>query len=121
MAIETDVTTYIGQVRALCRDNVDATAIFTDAEIAFFLANQGNDVHYAAAEALDAIASNKAQSALMAKTINFTKDTRFMADVLAKAANALRDNAMPAYGAGQPAYNSFVAAEIIIGNLLRGD
>lgn len=56
-----DLSTAIGQVRLLCRDNVEADAVFTDAEIQAYLTMEGSSVKKAAAQALDDIASSETQ------------------------------------------------------------
>lgn len=55
-----DVSTDRGKVRLLATDTDTSNQIFSDAEVDAFLNLHGADVLYAAAEALDTIATNEA-------------------------------------------------------------
>ena len=58
MTVTYDITTDVGKVRLLIGDKTIADPVFTDEEIAVFLANNGNSIYLAAAEALEAWAAS---------------------------------------------------------------
>ena len=53
----TDISTSIGKVRLLIGDNVLTDIHFSDAEIEYFLSDNGNSINLAAASALEAWAA----------------------------------------------------------------
>jgi len=86
-----DVTTPRGQVRLLLSDVDAATAVFQDAEIDAFLALEGDSVKLAAAQAIDANATNEALASKVIKDHQLSTDGAKVADAMRKHAQALRD------------------------------
>ena len=72
------------------------SAIFTDAEIEHFLGENGSDTDLAAADALEAMASNAAWIAKLQKTGEFTVDRKEIPKALLASAAALRTKAREA-------------------------
>lgn len=122
MAFTYDINTPRGQVRLLIGDTTEEGAVFADDEIDFFLELESNVVDLAAARALEAIAADKARTAIMLKTLNWTKDTRALPAALIAAAKELREleASRPCYGSAEVAYTPMNAAQIIINKRLRG-
>lgn len=87
-----DYTTDEGQVRLLIND-VDDTRVFTDGEIAAFLAMEDGHVKRAAAQALDTIADNEALVGKAIRTQDLATDGAKVADSLRKRAAELRRQA----------------------------
>lgn len=88
-----DPTTDTGYVRLLLSDIKEAPdQIFTDAEIAAFLAREGGPLR-AAAQALDTIADNEALTSKVIRTQDLTTDGAKVADSLRARAKALRGQA----------------------------
>lgn len=89
-----DPTTDAGTVRLLINDtNVNGTHIFTDAEIARFLALEGSNVFLASALALDTIANNQAQVLKVIQILELKTDGAKTAEALRAQAAVLRERA----------------------------
>lgn len=88
-----DPTTPGGRVRLLINDVSDNDQVFSDVEIAAFLALEDGDVRYAAAQALDTIATNEALVSKVIKTMDLQTDGAKLAEALMRRAQALRDQA----------------------------
>lgn len=81
-------------VRLLISDTSTGDArIFTDGEIGAFLTLEASDVKRAAAQALDAIASNEAMVGKVIKSQDLSTDGPKVADALRKHALVLREQA----------------------------
>lgn len=79
-----------GQVRLLINDVDPDNPVFEDDEIDAFLALEGGDVHRAAAEALDTIATNEALTLKVLKTMDLQTDGAKLAEALMARAEKLR-------------------------------
>ncbi len=103
MATTYDLTTAVGQVRLQISDTDVADAIFSDEELQVFLDANSDDVLLASAQALRSIAASAARMAKLRKTLNFTADTRQVAESLLKTANELQKqaNSVVAFGNAQ--------------------
>lgn len=88
-----DYTTDVGQVRLLINDTHPADQVFTDDEIAAFLAVEGGSVKLAAAQAIDTIADDEALTSKVIRDHDLTTDGAKTADALRKRAAALRQQA----------------------------
>ncbi len=82
-----------GMVRLLLNDVDEATAVFSDEEIAAFLSLEGDSVKRAAAQAIDTNATNEALASKVLRTQDVTTDGAKLADAMRKHATALRDQA----------------------------
>jgi hypothetical protein len=91
MAFTYDVATDRGKVRLLVSDVDAATAVFTDDEIDGFLALEGGSVKLAAAQAIDANATNEALASKVIKDHQLATDGAKVADAMRKHAQSLRD------------------------------
>lgn len=87
-----DPATPAGLVRLLLND-VSAPWIFTNAEIEAFLTLEGQNVKRAAAQAIDANASNEALASKVLKSQDLSTDGAKVADALRKHAASLREQA----------------------------
>lgn len=85
-----DFGTPAGQVRLLINDVDEDAFVFTDPEIAAFLAIEGDAVKLAAAQAIDSQATNEALAAKVLKDHQLTTDGAKLADAMRKHAAALR-------------------------------
>ncbi len=81
-----DFTSPSGQMRLLLNDVNETDLVFTDGELAGFLALEGNSVKRATAQALDVIASDEALTSKVIRTQDLATDGT-------KTAAALRDHA----------------------------
>lgn len=88
-----DYGTPAGQVRLLLNDVDEAAFVFTDDEIAAFLALEGGSVKRAAAQAIDTNADNEALASKVIRDHELTTDGAKLADALRKRAAALRAQA----------------------------
>jgi hypothetical protein len=79
-----------GAVRLLVNDVDEASPVFTDEEIAAFLALEGGIVKLAAATAIDTNADNEALASKVLRTQDLSTDGAKLADALHKRAEALR-------------------------------
>lgn len=89
-----DYTTDDGRVRLLINDTDETDEVFTEAEIAAFLALEGGNVKLAAAQALDTIADDEALTSKVIRTQDLATDGAKVADSLRKRAAALRQQAI---------------------------
>lgn len=87
-----DVTTTVGQVRLLINDTT-SDPVFSDADVAAFLAMESGGVKRAAAQALDTIADDEALTSKAIRTQDLATDGAKVADSLRKRAAALRAQA----------------------------
>lgn len=87
-----DVTTPVGKVRLLLND-VAEPYVFTDADLAAFLALEGDSVKRAAAQAIDTNASNEVLASKVLRTQDLATDGAKAADALRKHADRLREQA----------------------------
>jgi hypothetical protein len=88
-----DYTTPTGQVRLLIADVDIDDPLFSDAQIAGFLAIEADVVKRAAARALDVIAVSEALVSKVMRTQDLTTDGAKLATALRAQAKALRDEA----------------------------
>lgn len=91
--IVTDPTTPGGLVRLLISDVDPAKPVFSDLEIAAFLAMVGGNVRLAAAQALDVMASNESMVSKVIRTLDLQIDGTKVAADLRAGAKVLRDTA----------------------------
>lgn len=80
-------------VRLLSTDTIATRPLFSDEEIGAFLALEGNNVRYAAAQALDTIASNQALLQKAVELPDLKTDGAKLAKELRERATALRAQA----------------------------
>ncbi len=88
-----DPSTPAGRVRLLINDVDPTSPVFADDEITAFLDLEDGDVRYAAAQALDTIATNEALVLKVVKTMDLQTDGAKVAEALMVRAKALRDQA----------------------------
>lgn len=93
MTFTYDPTTNAGKVRMLIPDRVEADAIFSDEEINAYLEMNGDGVKYAAADALDTIASDQALTLKVITLMDLQTDGAATAAALIKRAASLRTQA----------------------------
>lgn len=93
-----DFSTDAGKVRLLLNDVDETALVFTDPEIAAFLALEGGSIKLAAAQAIDTNADNEALASKVLKTQDLTTDGAKVADALRKRAAALRAQAVEEAG-----------------------
>ena len=93
MAFTYNVTTSLGRVRLLCNDNTEASAIFQDAEIDYFLELENSNIRKAAALGLETIAGNEVLVQKRIRLLDLTTDGPAEADALLKRASLLREQA----------------------------
>lgn len=93
MTFTYDPTTTAGKVRLLCTDKDDTNQIFTDGEIAAFLAMNGNDYRLAAAQAIDQIASSQVLILKYISANGLTTNGKAVAEALHLQAESLRQQA----------------------------
>lgn len=113
MTFTYDPSSDAGVVRLLCTDTDADNAIFSDAEITAFLTLQGNSVRYAAASALDTIASQQALLLKVVKLPDLEVDGAKLAMALRQQAKALRDE--------EDADGSFDIAEQVLDSFSQRD
>lgn len=88
-----DYTTAAGRVRLLLNDVDETALVFTNDEIAAFLALEGENVKRAAAQAIDTNADNEALASKVLRSQDVQTDGAKVADALRKRAAALRAQA----------------------------
>lgn len=88
-----DYGTDAGKVRLLLNDIDEANLVFTDDEIAAFLALEDGNVKRAAAQAIDTHATNEAIVSKVLKTQDLSTDGAKVADAMRKHADRLRAQA----------------------------
>ncbi len=90
MAVSYDPTTPLGQVRLLCSDFDLGNATFQDGDVQAFLNLNSGVVRYAAAQALDVIATNEVLVQKRIRTLDLQTDGPTEAQWLHALAQALR-------------------------------
>ncbi|RJP53621.1 MAG: hypothetical protein C4583_04345 [Anaerolineaceae bacterium] len=90
MTFTYDPTSDIGKVRMMIPDRVGSDALLTDEEIEAYLDMNGDDVRYAAADALDMIASDQALTLKVITLMDLRTDGRATAQSLMERADKLR-------------------------------
>lgn len=107
-----DYTTSAGMVRVLVNDLEVGDFVFTDEEIAAYLAMEGDNVKRAAAQAIDTIADNEALASKVYRSQDVGTDGAKVADALRKRAASLRAQADKDEAAGDDgSYFEFVPAQ----------
>jgi cytidylate kinase len=91
--VTTDPTTPVGMVRLLISDTSEADPVFSDAEVAAFLAMESANLRMAAAQALDTIASNEVMVSKVIRTQDLQTDGSKVAAELRARATSLREQA----------------------------
>ena len=125
MAKTYDSSTDVGQVRLLIGDTDIIDAAFTDEEIQVFLDKDTYsgtaDTEMAAGAALLAASTSQAYTAVLLKSLNFSKDTRGSPALLAAAGRQMREMAThrPAFGHAELSLTDANTAQIIINDILR--
>lgn len=92
MTFSTDPTTDIGKIRLIIGDKDGQYPIFQDDEIQAFL-DMAGDVRRAAADALDAIASDQVMVLKVVRTLDLQTDGAAMSRELRQHAKSLREQA----------------------------
>jgi hypothetical protein len=122
-----DLATAIGQTRLLIPDKVEASAVFTDSELTYFLSQVGGSPKRAAAQALDVMASNEAYVTKATRMLGLTTNGPAVAASLRDAAARLREQAdadeLAAEGGFvviEQSVTDFAADEILRNAALRG-
>jgi hypothetical protein len=122
-----DASTDAGKVRLLCQDFDASEMIFSDKEIQAFLDLNEADVRWAAAQALEVIASNEVYVQKRIKLLDLTTDGPAEAAQLMKLAASLRGQAVmdsesidDLFDYAEQAFNHFSSREIIRNSILRG-
>lgn len=77
-----DLTTNVGKVRLVISDKDPANEVFTDAEITYFLTENGNSINLAAAEALESWAASYSASADTEKIGDYAYSQKIVANML---------------------------------------
>ncbi|MFZ5856778.1 MAG: hypothetical protein ACOYZ6_08105 [Chloroflexota bacterium] len=90
MTFTYDPTNDIGKVRMMIPDRVESAALLTDEEIEAYLDMNGEDVRYAAADALDMIASDQALTLKVITLMDLRTDGPATARALMERADKLR-------------------------------
>lgn len=115
-----DYTTDAGMVRLLLNDVYEDALVFTDDEIAAFLAMEGGSVKRAAAQAIDTNADNEALASKVLRTQDLQTDGAKVADSLRKRAAELRRQADVADEDGDGFYFGIVDLDQSCGPELTG-
>lgn len=87
-----DPTSSVGKMRLILSDKDEQNVFFQDEELQAFLTMAG-DVRRAAADALDAMASNQAMVLKVIRTLNLSTDGAATARALREHAKTLREQA----------------------------
>lgn len=116
MSFTYDPSTSAGRVRLLATDTDSNNAIFSDDEIAAFLALEDDSVKRAAAAALDQIASSEALIQKRIKLLDLQTDGPAVAKALREHATALRQQADDEETAG-----AFDYAEMVVNQFSARD
>lgn len=128
MAYTYDVSTTIGKIRLLINDHDEADVIFQDDELQAFLDINEDSLKYAAAQALDTIASNEAMVLKVITLMDLRTDGAATAKALREHAAQLREEADDADAAEEDGLfdyaemvtDAFTARERIRKQALRG-
>lgn len=91
-----DLSTDVGKVRLLARDNVEADAVFTDEDLEAYLEMEGDNVKKAAAQALDDIATSETQLLEITSKMGVSSSPASIANDLRNRAAELRRQAAEA-------------------------
>lgn len=132
MTFTYDPTTDIGKVRMLIPDRVESDAILTDEEIDAYLEMNDDDIRYAAADALDMIASDQALTLKVITLLDLKTDGPATARALMERADKLRtlsDNEGAEADAedgglfdyGEMVYDTFTGRERVVKQAERED
>lgn len=116
MSFTYDPSTSAGRMRLLATDTDSNNAIFSDDEIAAFLALEDDSVKRAAAAALDQIASSEALIQKRIKLLDLQTDGPAVAKALREHATALRQQADDEETAG-----AFDYAEMVVNQFSARD
>lgn len=121
-----DPSTAAGRVRLLATDTDSTNAIFSDDEIAAFLAMENDSVKRAAATALDQIASSEALIQKRIKLLDLQTDGPAVAKALREHAAVLRAQAddeetTGAFDYAEIVTNQFSARDRLWNQMLRGE
>jgi hypothetical protein len=121
VAFTYDPATPLGRVRLIITDTDETNPIFQDPELEAFLALNDQDVRLAAADALDAIASNEALVQKRIKLLDLSTDGPAVAKELREHAKRLRDavDSEVAVDFAEMAHDEFAQREIIWKDALR--
>lgn len=128
MAFTYDITTDTGKMRAIIPDtNATGSHLFEDAELAAFLAIEGNSVKRGAALAVETIATNEALVLKVIKLLDLTTDGAKLSDALLKRAALLRQQANDeefavsggAFDVAEQVFDDFTARERLRKQLQR--
>jgi len=114
-----DVTGNIGKVRLLIGDTDITDAVFSDAEISFFLTEEGSRIYGAAALALEAIAASTGRQAKARSIMQFSESTMGAAREIRELAMAMRARETAAYGYAEQDITDFTVADLMINKALR--
>ncbi len=116
-----DVATSVGQVRLLCSDTDAANPIFQDEELNALLTLEQGLVRYAAAQALELIASNEVQIQKKIKLMALETDGPTVSAELRKLAARLREaeESMAQFDIAEMVQDPFSARERIYKQFLR--
>jgi len=112
-----DITTTVGKIRRLIGDTditPESDATFNDEEIEFYYDLAGDSILKAAALGLRAIAVSKALLEKLQRTLNWTEDTRGLANSILASALAYeeQDANTPAYAVAQLNNSDFASWSI---------
>jgi len=123
MAFSYDPSTDAGKVRMLITDRVEATQMFSDAEIAAFLSLEDGSVRLAAADALCAIAADEALVLKKIRTLDLETDGPALAAELRQQAVMLREqeSAIGGFEIAELVVDDFSARQRLWNQRLRGD
>lgn len=125
MSFTYDPTTDVGRVRRTIPDKIELTAVWSDEEIASFIADE-DGWRRATALALETMASDSALVLQVIKVQNITTDGAKMAEALMKRAATLRKQADEQDAAGgegfeivSVVYDDFSYRDILYADALR--
>ena len=85
MAATYDLTTNVGKVRLTIRDTDTDNAVFTDAELTYFLTDNDSSIYLAAAAALESWAASYAANASSEKIGDYGYSQKAVENMLALA------------------------------------
>lgn len=91
MSFTYDPATDVGRIRLLTSDKDEDNPIFMDEELEAFLSINGNDMLLAAADALDALASNEAYVQKVITIMDLSTNGPATAKALREHASSLRE------------------------------
>lgn len=91
------LTNTIGQVRLLISDTIQASAVFTDEEIQFFLDQSSQDIYFAALGAYFTLIRDRARLAQYIQREGY-RSGGYAIDQILKAAESLKEQALSLRG-----------------------